>query len=251
MRIRARRSRSGFTLVELVISGALMAVVLASAYLCLSAGVASRNLVEERSEAAQSGRVALQLMAADLRNAVPLSADLEFIGLRRTLEDGVDADNLDFATRNHSPRSSRAADFAEVSYFLRKDPNSSTHLLMRRRDETRDPEPFAGGPSEELARGVSSLRFEYYDGFDWYEEWGDPTGKRALSENPDPNLTGLPEAVKITLTLDPSFQSARDEAIKEPPLVLQTVARIPLAMHFYRTTTPRATNNAASPGGAQ
>ena len=65
-----RRNCDGFTLVELVISGALMSVILASSYMCLSAGVASRNMVEARSEAAQSARVALQMMAADLRCAL-------------------------------------------------------------------------------------------------------------------------------------------------------------------------------------
>src|SRR5688500_12666083 len=93
----------GFTLIELIISGGLMSVILVSAYLCLSAGTSSQRMVEARSDAVQSGRVALAVIAADLRNAVPLSKEKEFIGMRRTLGE-TDADNLDFATRNYTPR---------------------------------------------------------------------------------------------------------------------------------------------------
>src|SRR5207248_10251495 len=95
----------GFTLIEMVISGALMSIILASAYVCLSAGFSTQRLVDARSDAAQSARVALSLMAADLRCAVPLSKEFEFIGMHRELE-GDNADNLDFATRNYVPQKS-------------------------------------------------------------------------------------------------------------------------------------------------
>jgi type II secretion system protein J len=250
---RSRFGRRGFTLVELVISSALMTVVLASSYLCLSAGVASRKMIESRSEAAQSARIALQMMTADLRCAVPLSPEFEFIGMRRVLE-GADADNLDFATRNYSPRAAREGEWCEVSYFLRKDAGAEGYLLLRRRDPTFDPEPFAGGVTEEMARGVKELRFEYYDGFEWYEEWGDPNGKKALSAFPEPNLSDLPEAVRITMTLDPSYLSRSEDGEKEPPMVFQTVARIPMAVYFFRNSPSGSTNrtsSATSAGGSQ
>jgi type II secretion system protein J len=242
-------AQKGFTLVELIISSALMTVILASSYLCLSAGVMSRRMIEARSEAAQTARVALQMMAADLRCAVPLSREFEFIGMRRVL-DGNDADNLDFATRNYTPQRAGEGDWCEVSYFLRKDPAASGYVLMRRRDPTRDPEPFSGGSVEELAHGVTELRFEYYDGFDWYEDWGDPNGKKAFSTFPEPNLSNLPEAVRIVLTVDPSYLVTDKNAPKEPPMVFETVARLSLSPFFYRTGSSGSTNNATA-GGAQ
>jgi prepilin-type N-terminal cleavage/methylation domain-containing protein len=63
----------GFTLIEIVITTALMSVVLTSAYICLNAGITSRKAVEDRTEVLQSARVALSRISADLRAACPLS----------------------------------------------------------------------------------------------------------------------------------------------------------------------------------
>src|SRR5438132_1368189 len=79
----------GFTLIELVISGALMSIILGAAYVCLSGGVSSQKIIELRSDAVQAARTALALMAADVRSAVPLSKEYEFIGMHREL-DGAD-----------------------------------------------------------------------------------------------------------------------------------------------------------------
>jgi type II secretion system protein J len=243
-----RRSAAsgGFTLIELVISGGLMTTILVSAYLCLSAGVVSEKLIETRSEAAQTARVALAMIAADLRSAVPLSKEFEFVGMRRVLE-GADADNLDFSTRNFSPRNLREGDYCEVSYFLAKDPESKAFTLFRRRDSTPDPEPMAGGRNEEIARGLTGLRFEYYDGWEWYDEWGDPTGKKQSLTFPEPNLSGLPEAVRITLTFDPAYEQKTkredpDES-NEPPVVFQTTARLNMALFFYGSGGGSQTNS--------
>src|SRR6185369_2943245 len=45
---------SGFTLIEVVISASLMALVLVAAYVCLSAGFASKKLVEPRADIIQN-----------------------------------------------------------------------------------------------------------------------------------------------------------------------------------------------------
>ena len=61
---RRRRSR-GFTLIEVVISSALMALILVSAYLCLGAGIQGRNIVEPRADIFQNARVAMALLTAE------------------------------------------------------------------------------------------------------------------------------------------------------------------------------------------
>jgi type II secretion system protein J len=256
MKFSAAQNRAGFTLIELVISGGLMSVILVSAYLCLSAGTDSQRMVEARSDSAQSARVALAMIAAELRSAVPLSKEMEFIGMRRTVDE-VDSDNLDFATRNYVPKTLGEADWCEVSYFVQKDQKTSEYVLYRRRDPTPDPEPLAGGAQEEIVRGVRGFRLEYYDGWDWYDEWGDPLGKQKFATFPDPNVSGLPEAVKITLTLDNEERVAEGET--KSTVVLQTTARINMALFFYRATgggTSSTNANSSSsaapaPAGAQ
>jgi type II secretion system protein J len=217
---------SGFTLIEMVISAALMSMILAAAYLCLSSGLRSQKLVESRADIAQGARVAISLMSADLRGARPLSKDIAFLGMQRMLED-VEADNLDFGTGNYTPKHRGESDFCEVSYFVSSDPESGQLTLWRRRDPTPDDEPLSGGSREEILRGVRGLRFEYYDGLDWYNDWGDSSGKNKAQNSLrlEPNLEGMPEAVRITL----SVGSTRGNEQTEPPMVFQTVCRLTLA----------------------
>ena len=103
-KVRINRER-GFTLIELVISSALMAMVLVSTYACLNAGFSGQKIVEPRTDLIQSARVALSLMSADLRCACPLPQGAPFLGVRRLLG-AVSADNLDFATQNYTDRKS-------------------------------------------------------------------------------------------------------------------------------------------------
>ena len=81
-----RRRSQGFTLIEVVISSALMALILVSAYLCLHAGLNSQKLIEPRAEIIQNARVAMALLTADLRGACPLAKDFQFLGTPRRLE---------------------------------------------------------------------------------------------------------------------------------------------------------------------
>ncbi len=241
MRIRFRTSQSAFTLIEMMISAGLMTVVLTSAYLCLSAGLSGQRLIEQRGDAVQTARVVLSLIAADLRAAIPLDPNLEFSGMHRDIE-GAEADNIDFATRNYTPRSPREPDYCETSYYLMRDPRSPGFVLMRRRDPTPDPQPLEGGFKEEIARGITSLRFEFYDGIEWFDEWGDPEGKYKGMTFPPSNSYGLPAAVKITITLDPETRRGPKKPDEESkaPLTFQTTARIDLEPMFTRQANSSA-----------
>lgn len=228
-----RRASAAFTLIELTISSALMALILTSAYACLTAGTASQKLVESRAEVVQTARVALALMSADLRCACPLSKDLVFVGMHRMLG-SMPADNIDFATCNYTPRRPREADYCQISYFIEKDPRSGSYSLWRRRNPIIAIDPLAGGGREEIAEGLRGLRFEYYDGYEWYDTWGEPEERvRAQSSLRDTgNVNGMPEAVRITLSLGANSQPAKagslEKTTNEPPAVFQTVARLNL-----------------------
>lgn len=272
-RSRTRQGRA-FTLIELVISSALMALILTAAYACLSAGVAGQKLIEPRTDLFQTARVVLNLITADLRCACPLPRGAPFLGVRRLLGD-VSADNLDFATHNYTPQRPGEGDWCEESVFVEKDPKTGRHTLWRRRNPTLAPDPMSGGIRQEIATGIAGLRLEYYDGFDWYDSWGDPKFGSAKSEAttlPRPNMSGLPEAVRITLSFDSnprgkpapgaSPESGQTLPREEPPLVFQTVVRINLPTSETAspsaTATPSGTsapsgpsNPSAGPGGAR
>ncbi|PYJ82930.1 MAG: hypothetical protein DME22_17030 [Verrucomicrobia bacterium] len=257
MKVRAcRLNSSGFTLIELVISAALMALILVSAYLCMSACVSTQKLIEPRFEAFQSARVAMAIMAADLRAACPLSKEFQFVGMHRTLGE-VEADNLDFATHNYTPRRAREGDFCEVSFFLQPDRESGKFCLWRRRNPTIAPDPLSGGSRVEIARGLRGLRFEYYDGYEWYDTWGDAegNGKKQSSLRDQPNLSGMPEAVRITLWFESNSGSqtatAPENEAPGPPLQFQTVARLNLAAASQRAASGGSSGNGFSDNSGQ
>ena len=227
-------NRAGFTLIELVISAALASMILVAAYLCLKSAIASRKLIEPRVDVLQSARVAMGILSADLRAACPLAKDFQFLGAGRKLGE-VQADNLDFATHNYTPHRPREADYCQVSIFVEKDPRTGEYGLWRRRNPTIAPDPLSGGRREEIARGLRGVQFEYYDGFDWYDSWGEiPGAGKPKSSLHDPsNLKGMPEAVRITLAFDVKSSSkpatSEESAAVEPPLVFRTVVRLNLA----------------------
>lgn len=246
---RSTSHRTGFTLIELVISAALMSLILVSAYLCLSAGLKSQKVVEPRTEILQNARVAMGIVLADLRSACLLSKEVEFLGMRRTIGD-MDADNLDFATHNYEPRRPREADYCQESLYLDRDPETGQFSLWRRRNPVIAFDPLSGGSKEEIAKGVVGLRFEYFDGFDWYDSWGEiKGGKRETSQKYQPNLYGLPEAVRVTLLFDSNPKSKavseKGERVLEPPLVFQSVSRLNLA---GRTQPGDANDSSRQPG---
>ena len=196
--------------------------------MCLSAGVASQKLIEPRTEALQSARVALAMMSAELRSACSLSPDFDFVGDQRTIGE-MEADNLDFATHYYTPGRPGEGDYCQVSYFVDKSRGSKNYSLWRRHNPHIAPDPLAGGTKEEIVPGLRGLTFEYYDGLDWYDTWGDASIKKKVkyTSTQAPNLSGFPEAVRITLALDLNPDSVAGK--KEPPMVFQTVVQLELA----------------------
>jgi type II secretion system protein J len=232
-------NKTGFTLVEVVVSMVLMALILVCAYACLSACLSSRKMIEPRADVLQNARVAMAMISADLRNACPLSSDNPFLGMQRTLGQ-VEADNVDFATHNYTARQPRESDFCEVSYFVDKD-DSGRFCLYRRRNPMLAPDPLSGGSREEIAQDILGLRLEYSDGTDWYDEWGnaehpEDAAAGTAASSVQANDQGLPEAVRITLMLDSDSQSNVVTNNEAPPagapLVFQTVVRLVLADRY-------------------
>jgi len=245
--IQAIRRHVAFTLIEVMISAALMAVILVSAYLCLGAGFSAQKLIEPRVEIFQNARVALAIVSADLRAACPLSKDDDFLGMNRNVGD-VEADNLDFGTHNYTPRHAREGDFCQESIYLDKNPETGQLSLWRRRNPTIGLEALTGGTKEELAQGVVGLKLEYFDGLDWFDTWGNVDTKKQNSARQQSNLVGMPEAVRVTLLMDSNprrkkSDTAAGEERPEPPFVFQTIARLNLSAATQASENPSSTTS--------
>jgi prepilin-type N-terminal cleavage/methylation domain-containing protein len=240
-------SRAAFTLLEVIISVVLMAIILGSAYACFDAGIRGKKMIEPRVEIFQNARVAMALMTADLRDACPLSKDFDFLGTHRMVAQ-MPADNLDFATHNYTPTEDRQADFCETSYYVNQDPTNGTFTLFRRRNPIIAPDPLSGGSQEEIATGLLGAQFEYFDGFDWYDTWGDLKGKKQTSNKDQPNMSGMPAAVRITLWFDPEPQarSVSGQTRTNPPMTFQTVARLMLAESSQQNSSGDSSSSGSS-----
>ena len=122
--------------------------------------------------------------------------------------------------------------------------------LWRRRNPTIALDALNGGSKEEIATGVVGLKLEYFDGLDWYNSWGE-VKERGKVQTPAPekkNLSGLPEAVRITLLMDSNPKkknpdTAASEEKPEPPLVFQTVARLNLVTAGQNSSSSAATGS--------
>jgi prepilin-type N-terminal cleavage/methylation domain-containing protein len=240
-------ANSAFTLIELVISAAIGAMILTAAALCLNASISSQKMIDPRVDTMQCARVALALMSADLRAACPLDKDYAFLGDHRAIG-RIEADNIDFATHNYSPRHPREGDWCETSYYVDKNAASGQFGLWRRRNPTLAADPLSGGSREEIAPGIGGVRMEYYDGLDWYDTWGDQTGRKSANrEVQKPNLVGMPQAVRITLSFNsdaaPKPEDQETPATNGPPMVFQTVVYLELAAN---STQSDSSSGAAS-----
>ena len=237
-----------------MISSALMALILVSAYLCLQSGFSAQKMIEPRAEIIQSARVAMAIMSADLRAACPLSKTDDFLGMTRMV-DNIEADNLDFATHNYTPRHAREGDFCQESFYLDLNPETGQFSLWRRRNPTIAQDALSGGSKEEIAQGVVGLKFEYFDGTDWYSSWGnvDTKKKGQNSTSEKSNLTGLPEAVRITLLMNSNpkkkkADTATEEEQLEPPFVFSTVVQLNLADVTQSAENSSSSADNSSPG---
>jgi hypothetical protein len=98
------------------------------------------------------------------------------------------------------------------------------------------------------------VRYEYSDGEDWYDNWGEVKGKDKAenSQLQQSNLEGLPKAVRITLMMDSDPKSKTDpttgQRIIAPPLVFQTVAQLNLADASQSDADNSSANGNTSPG---
>jgi len=112
-----RPAQAGFTLIELVISMVLLALISLSIYGLATIGARSAGAGERRTEQARRIRIATSLITRQLRSAAPLYAVVESERESETLPYFLgEADRIDFITAQ--PQQPDNGGFALVSYWL-------------------------------------------------------------------------------------------------------------------------------------
>jgi prepilin-type N-terminal cleavage/methylation domain-containing protein len=159
------RDEKGFTLIEILIALAILAMIVASTFTIFRSSSQSWQKGETRRERYHNARTAVGRMSAEISQSVmPDKNSGVFIGNKNTVR------FFSFVSN-----SGGIFELAQIEYWL----NDKNRFLMRN--------------EEILADNVSLVEFLYYDGLIWTDIWD---SKLTVKEE------ALPKAVKIKIKVE-------------------------------------------------
>lgn len=190
----------GFTLVEIMVSCAILVILMGALYRVFWAGSSAWQKGEARTRMYQNARISLDLTSREIRASFISRGDphLIFKG---------NESFLTFVSASNLPNTTGEYDLRKIEYSLSQD-------RLRRRIQTHL-DSFSGGASATVSEGILNLTFSYWGQGEWQTFWDSTQG------TPDDADDTLPEAVKITI-------STQDEEAREPPLILSTIVYLPV-----------------------
>jgi prepilin-type N-terminal cleavage/methylation domain-containing protein len=210
------RKRSGFTLIEVMLTLLIMAGIMVTITEILTATRRSRDTIHNIQERLLAGPAILDRLERDLRATFVLDRDpRDFLRIRDRVLSGFDADSIDFVCsvdslvpfRENDGEHFRRADFNEVGYHLRLSPGSDEFIEMYRREDLGvDEEPFLGGTFAFLHDRVKAFDIKVYDE-DGPE--AEPLDSWGVSE--DDEEIGLPWRLEIELTIELAPRLVREQ----------------------------------------
>jgi prepilin-type N-terminal cleavage/methylation domain-containing protein len=211
-----RVSQAGFTLMELMLSLSLLALIMVILYGSFHAVAASKLHAELRVESDQEARTLMWMMSRELRGAVftPLIPSHVLLVGQASRQGGMAMDSITFATLNPAHRRALDGFSAEqvVAYSAVPNPNHRGWFMWTRSErsgllQTASPPKL---PPTILATHVLSVHFRYFNGFQWNESW-DSTSS--------PAGQALPQAISIELLMGAG----------QRPTYLSTTISLPMA----------------------
>ncbi len=207
MRLFARRS--GMTLIEVIVSIAVSAILVLAAYAVYAAAVDGWNTSRRRIDMQQRARISLDMMAKCIRAAAVTDDEDSFVfeGENIEVEEPTSAptdaqislpaqDILTLRTNAslYLPGDKEAPDQTKIQFFLEvPDPNAVTAVdaaaqplsFKMKIDPNFDADTAETGYVIELAEGIDSLNFRYFSGTSWDDQWT--------------SSQGAPRSVEITI----------------------------------------------------
>ena len=195
-------SRRGFTLVEILVAIAILAVVLSTIYVSYISTMRIVRSLEYGDEIYYMARITLERMVLDLQSTCKEKDSYEFTTLKDSTGQ-LPFKGVSFLSRAHldfsGPGDSMAV--AQISYELEGDPESGGFSIIRR-DVLRQGDGSAGGEGYLLCRRLQFLNLRFYDSSGReYPQWDSRMGSEAQRNN-------IPAAILIEL----NFINPDDEA---------------------------------------
>jgi prepilin-type N-terminal cleavage/methylation domain-containing protein len=163
-------SQTGMTLLEVLVSASILAIILTLLYTAYHAQMMTTSEAEDMARTNQIGRVIFERMTKDLESAVIRFPNMVTAGLlgmesEDREEDGFPADRIRFTSLSHmEPGASPPhTDLCEIGYTLEPDPEGPGFILMRMDDPTPDGDMSSGGSTIEVGRSITGLDFVFED----------------------------------------------------------------------------------------
>jgi len=201
-------NHGGFTLLEVLLAMAILAVIMTVVYASFS--TAGRNIEQAETvrDETDIARTLIARLSIDIANAFPKdsasfpSVPTRFYGKKEEAEGGTGAgsekirhDSIALTTlTNWRKHDSREMELWEVGYFFREKPDGQGYVLFRRekRELSKDVPFLEGGVEYEITDRVESLQLTYSDqGSTWTDNGWDSQ-----------SMGRLPKMVEIALALD-------------------------------------------------
>jgi prepilin-type N-terminal cleavage/methylation domain-containing protein len=211
-----RLAQAGFTLMELMISLAILALIMVVLYGSFHAVAASRLHAEARLEADQESRTLMWMLSRELRDAVftPLIPSHVLLVGQASKQSGMPLDSISFSTLDPGHRRTLNAFGAEqvITYSALPNPDHRGWFRWRRAEQSgliQTANPPAPTPPTVLANNLLSIHFRYYNGFQWVESW-DSTSS--------PAGQALPQAISIELVMASGARSTYLSSMVSVPM---------------------------------
>lgn len=184
-------SKSGFTLIEVLLSLAIFTIIGIATAKHLSQIRNTKDLAFQDMDMYNAGRTAISILRNDLRQAFhirydDLGKETKQAILRaardvpHTIFDGRQQEIV-FTSLSHRVyyEGRRESEQTEISYFLQKPANADLPNLMKRESPFIDGKLYEGGPIYTIAEGVIDLGFKYWDEKQqrWVDDWTSDDGE--------------------------------------------------------------------------
>lgn len=209
MESRTRKTnQAGFTMVEVLVTIAIMGLMMTAVTQMLTSVRFARDLVHNEQEQYLAGPAILDMIERDLRGAyVTGFPRIDHFRVEDNVIGGADADRIDFISTTNSLVEYEdggdflRADINEVGYCLRSNPLDQDFLeLYRREGFGIDDDPHSDGRYIFLNDRVRNFNIEVFalrgpeDELDPLDDWG-------LDES-DEDILGLPAFIRVTLEIE-------------------------------------------------
>lgn len=185
----------GFTLLELLISLAIFALIAAMAYTGLNQVLASRSKSDQQAQQLAEVQRAFTFIGRDIEQTVPRKIRDDYGDLQPALVGNITGDYLLEFTHTgwRNPANNPRSNLQRVAYTLRDD--KLIRAIWYMLDRAQDSKPY----ESELMSGVKDFELRYMNkAHDWVTGWPDDLTASGSGSGSAPDLSP-PLAVEVTI----------------------------------------------------